>query len=58
MHILTIWTPEAGILAARYINATARSRYTGGTIINAKGQYTGGTVLNAPGQKGYTGFVF
>ena len=43
---LTLWTPEAGIptwanflmasevgiSAARYINATARSRYTGGTV--------------------------
>ena len=27
--ILTLWTPEVGIPAARYINATARSRYTG-----------------------------
>ena len=35
---LTLWTPEAGIPAARYINATARSRYTGGTVINATGQ--------------------
>ena len=35
---LTLWTPEAGILAARYIYATARSRYTGGTVINATGQ--------------------
>ena len=33
--ILTLWTPEAGIPAARYINATARRRYTGGTVINA-----------------------
>ena len=36
--LLTIWTPEAGIPAARYINATARSRYTGGTVLNAPGQ--------------------
>ena len=35
--ILTLWTPEACIPAARYINATARSRYTGGTVINATG---------------------
>ena len=30
--------PEAGIPAVRYIHATARSRYTGGTVINATGQ--------------------
>ena len=35
---LTLWTPEAGIPVARYINATARSQYTGGTVINATGQ--------------------
>ena len=35
---LTLWTPEAGIPAARYIKATARSRYTGGTVINATDQ--------------------
>ena len=35
---LTLWTPEAIIPAARYINATARSRYTSGTVINATGQ--------------------
>ena len=28
---------RAGIPAARYINATARSRYTGDTVINATG---------------------
>ena len=56
--ILTLWTPEAGIPAARYINATARSRYTGGTVINARGRYTGGTVLNAQARSRYTGFVF
>ena len=38
IHCLTLWTPEAGIPAARYINATAKSRYTGGTVINATGQ--------------------
>ena len=36
--ILTLWTPEAGISTAQYINATARSRYTGGTVLNAPGQ--------------------
>ena len=35
---LTLWTPEAGIPAARYINTTARSWYTGSTVINATGQ--------------------
>ena len=30
--------PEAGIPVALHINATARSRYTGGTVINATGQ--------------------
>ena len=48
---LTLWTPEDGIPVARYINATASSRYTGGTVINATGQRPvyRGTVLNAPG---------
>ena len=37
-QVLTLWTPESGIPAARYISAIARSRYTGGTVINATGQ--------------------
>ena len=40
LSTLTLWTPEAGIPAAQYINAITRSWYTGGTVINATGQRT------------------
>ena len=42
---LTLWTPEDGIPTARYINATARRRYTGGTVLNAPGLEAGIPVL-------------